>query len=245
MARLAGRAPGNGEAAVSKGRIVLWTLLGLGLAAAIAVALGFVPRWPLETTETAVAAEPAPPPATPKIRARLFYVSDDGLQLVPVEREVPFGGNTIEQARCIVEAQLESPPPPLVSPIPAGTKLRALYVSARAEAFVDLSREAASAGTGGALDEILAVYSVVNAVTANLPAIRAVQILVDGHEVDTLAGHVDLRRPLASSAVWVQEAGSPAVTPEPAASPATPAQPGPQQAPAPPRDAPRPGPGKL
>ena len=30
-----------------------------------------------------------------------------------------------------------------------------------------------------------------------------VQILIDGKEVDTLAGHVDLRRPLAKSLEWV------------------------------------------
>ena len=29
-----------------------------------------------------------------------------------------------------------------------------------------------------------------------MPAITAVQMLVDGKEVETLAGHVDLRRPL-------------------------------------------------
>jgi hypothetical protein len=33
-------------------------------------------------------------------------------------------------------------------------------------------------------------------VIANLPAIQRVQILIGGKEVDTLAGHVDLRRPL-------------------------------------------------
>ena len=32
--------------------------------------------------------------------------------------------------------------------------------------------------------------------TVNLPAITSVQILVDGHEVETIAGHVDIRRPL-------------------------------------------------
>jgi hypothetical protein len=29
-----------------------------------------------------------------------------------------------------------------------------------------------------------------------MPSVRQVQILIDGREVDTLAGHVDLRRPL-------------------------------------------------
>jgi hypothetical protein len=38
----------------------------------------------------------------------------------------------------------------------------------------------------------------------NLPAIRSVQLLVDGKEVSTLAGHVDLRQPLQKNAGLVQ-----------------------------------------
>ena len=44
---------------------------------------------------------------------------------------------------------------------------------------------------------VLTVYAIVNAVTANLPSVQRVQILVDGKEVDTIAGHIDVRRPLA------------------------------------------------
>ena len=66
----------------------------------------------------------------------------------------------------------------------------------RGDAFVDLSREVVSAHPGGSLTELLTVYAIVNAVTANLPAVQRVQILVDGKEVDTIAGHVDVRRPL-------------------------------------------------
>jgi hypothetical protein len=43
----------------------------------------------------------------------------------------------------------------------------------------------------------------VDVLTANLPAITAVQVLVDGREVDTLAGHVDLRRPLQENTRWI------------------------------------------
>ena len=46
---------------------------------------------------------------------------------------------------------------------------------------------------------MLTVYTLVDALTANLPAVTAVQMLVDGKEVETLAGHVDLRRPLAKN----------------------------------------------
>ena len=74
----------------------------------------------------------------------------------------------------------------------------------RGDAFVDLSPEARTMHTGGALDELFTVYSIVNALTANLPAVSRVQILVDGKEVDTLAGHVDLRHPLQKNLKWVK-----------------------------------------
>jgi hypothetical protein len=190
---------------VTKGRLLAWTLLVVALAGAIVAAFILLPRWYADANEPSTAAEPVPAPATPRIKARLFYVSDDGLRLEAVEREVPFGEGTLLQARRIVEAQLEPPPSPLLTAIPAGTRLRAIYVDGDGDAFVDLSREASTAHPGGALDELLTVYSVVNAITTNLPAVRAVQILVDGHEVDTLAGHVDLRRPLPRGAAWIRE----------------------------------------
>ena len=79
-----------------------------------------------------------------------------------------------------------------------------MFVTERGDAFVDLSAARSSAKhPGGSLDEIFTVYTIVNALTVNLPAIQRVQILVDGKEVDTLAGHVDLRHPLAKSLDWV------------------------------------------
>ena len=169
-------------------------------------------------------------PAEPRIKVRLFYVSDDGLRLVAAEREVPFAEGTVEQARRIVEAQLEPPPSPLVSAIPRGTTLRAVFLTQSSDAFVDLSREVTATHPGGALDEIFTVYAIVDTLTVNLPAISGVQILVDGHEVDTLAGHVDLRRPLGKSAFWIEDPGAapPSVAPTaPAAGPGTPEAPSP------------------
>ena len=53
----------------------------------------------------------------------------------------------------------------------------------------------------------------VNVLTTNLPAIKAVQVLVGGHEVDTLAGHVDLRRPLPRTDRWLQVPGADTAAP--------------------------------
>jgi hypothetical protein len=186
-----------------RGRLLTWTILLALFGTVVAAAFVVLPRWWAESSQQAAAEPAVPPAATPRIKARLFYVSPDGLGLVSVEREVAFGQGTLQQARRLVEAQLEAATPPHLSAVPAGTTLRAIYVDAHGQAFVDLSREATAAHPGGALEETLTVYSIVNAITENLPAIHAVQILVDGREVDSLAGHVDLRRPLAGGA-WVQ-----------------------------------------
>ena len=134
-----------------------------------------------------------------KIKAQLFYVDDDGARLIGVEREVAFAETPIAQAREILNAQFAGVEPPLVSAVPPGTALRALFLTDGGQAFVDLSRDVSVAHPGGSLNELLTIYTVVHALTFNLPAISAVQLLVDGREVDTLAGHVDLRRPLSKN----------------------------------------------
>ena len=95
-------------------------------AAAIAWVL-FVglPRW-YGAKNAARAAAAAPPIAsTPsagrKIKARLFYLSEDGTRLTSVERDVPFGEGSVEQAKQIVNAQIAPVDEPLVSAVPTGT----------------------------------------------------------------------------------------------------------------------------
>jgi len=227
------------------------------LVAVVGVLLLFEsPRWFRAATTTTVSA-PAAAPVEPgrTIKARLFYVSEDGTQLTSVEREVPFAEGP-EQAREIVNAQIApvsvpssndapasptgtpgttaapgtpvripsaaaapgtpiatpsaaaapgtAPGAPLVSAVPPGTTLRGVYITERGDAYVDLSGAAVTAHPGGTLAELLTVYTIVNVLTVNLPAIQAVQILIDGKEVATLAGHVDLREPLAKNLGLVQ-----------------------------------------
>ncbi len=178
-------------------------LIVLLVAAAGVMLVVVAPRWYAGTQPGRPAAPAGEAVATRKIRATMFYVSEDGRSLVPLEREVPYGDGVVEQAKRIVEAEIGPAPSPLVSALPEGTKLRGLYLTDRGEAYVDFSRELVTAHPGGSLNELLTVYSVVDALTANLPAVHGVQLLVDGREVDTLAGHVDLRRPLAKSTIMV------------------------------------------
>jgi spore germination protein GerM len=178
------------------------TYIAIGTGAILLALLAWGILWGVERltgepeSAEAVADPTVPPAGVPRITATLFYGSQDGLALIPVQREVALAEGTIPQAREILTAQFQPAPSPYVSLIPPGTTLRAFYATPRGDAFVDLSTEAISGHAGGSSTELLTVYAIVNAVTANLPSIQRVQILVDGREVDTLAGHVDLRRPI-------------------------------------------------
>lgn len=166
-----------------------------------------VSRW-LERLVTPRASAPAeataPVEETGHITATLFYGSEDGQALIPVRREVPLAEGVVGQGREILESQLQAAPSPYVSLIPEGTMLRAFYVTERGDAFVDLSAQVSKAHPGGSTHELLTVYAIVNAVTSNLPAVQRVQILVEGKEVDTIAGHIDVRRPLRADASLIR-----------------------------------------
>jgi spore germination protein GerM len=181
------------------GALVAIALLAWGATRGVEHVVSAPPSEPLPGVVT-------PPAATAHINVTLYYASQDGEALVPVRREVPLAEGTVAQGAQILAAQFDAAPAPFSSVIPKGTKLRAFYVIAdRGDAFVDLSREISTAHAGGTLSELLTVYAIVNAVTANLPAVQRVQLLVDGKEVDTIAGHVDVRRPLVRDRSLVRE----------------------------------------
>ena len=140
-----------------------------------------------------------------KIHALIFYVTDDGAELQASSQEVLYGATPAEQARRIIEAQIQPPPAGRLTAIPPGTAIRSVFVGSKGDAYADFSPEIRSAHPGGSLNEALAVFTIVNALTSNLPGITSVQILVDGKEVDSLAGHIDLRHPLSRADGWVRK----------------------------------------
>lgn len=185
----------------------LW-LAGLATAAALSLGIWLVAtnltRW-LNTPATPAADEPKAATDIRRIHATLFYVSSDGMALVPVSREVLYGATPAEQVRHLVAAASQAPPPGLMSAIPAGTQVRSVFLTTAGEAYIDFTGPLVTAHTGGSLDEALTVYAIVDVVTVNLTDISGVQILVDGKQVDTLVGHLDLRYPLTKSLEWIRK----------------------------------------
>lgn len=122
----------------------------------------------------------------------LFYVNNgkNSLTLKPVIIEIP--STTVEQRRiAVLEALFKGPPADskLLSIFPEGTKVLGIEVQ-NGLATVNLNRKATMLNVGSQ-GEALAVASIVNTLT-KLPEIFEVKILIEGEEVESLAGHVDL-----------------------------------------------------
>jgi hypothetical protein len=195
-------------AAASASRRWLWVALGawvLILSVGAWLVATRLPRWLTAAPGTGTTSTDTSASEARRIQATLFYVSEDGTALVGVNRDVLYGATPAEQARLIVEAQVGTPPNERLSAIPKGTTVRSVYLTETHEAYVDLGGPIVSGQAGGSLNEALSVYAIVNAIITNLPDITGVQILVDGKEVDSLAGHLDLRAPLGKATDWIQK----------------------------------------
>ena len=211
-------------------------LIGLGLLALLVVVVLAVPRLSRLLTRTVAEDEAAAEEARPgheeeaaggaerTINVKLFFQAADRPGLVMEERTVPFSSDLATQLKAVVGELVRGSKSGLVATLPAETKVLEVFVSPRGVAYVDLSKEA-SQGTSGSHEELLSVYSIVNSLTVNFPAVRRVQILLEDRPADTLAGHVDLSRPLTADMTLLTAAAVAPAAPEgsPAPAPASPA----------------------
>ena len=94
--------------------------------------------------------------------------------------------------------------PAFARAFPPDTVIRGAFLLPDGTAFIDLGGATLTQGwPAGSHEELMAVYSVVQTVTANFPEAKRVRILVNGAPAETLAGHVALDRALVASATWV------------------------------------------
>ena len=79
--------------------------------------------------------------------------------------------------------------------IPEGTELLNVFVTRRGIVYLNLNRHIQDRHIGGLSAELATITSLVNTLLFNFKEITQVQILVEGAEIETLAGHVDCRKP--------------------------------------------------
>ena len=131
-----------------------------------------------------------------RLKVFIFYQSSRRNLLLPEENEIFRTERLTDQAKQVIELLARGPAGEgAVSALPPGTRLRSLFLFEDGLAVADFNGAMSRAHPGGVWGERATVYSVVNSLTFNFPSIRLVKILVEGREVETLAGHLSLTRP--------------------------------------------------
>jgi len=138
------------------------------------------------------------PPGASEVPMRkeviLYFASHAGDRLVAEARELTGCRDEVCLA-ATVEALLAGPRHGLTAVLPPTARLLAISEE-NGVATVDFSRELAAAHPGGSMSELLTVYALADTLAVNVPHVRQVRILIEGQAVETLVGHVDLRRPV-------------------------------------------------
>jgi hypothetical protein len=122
----------------------------------------------------------------------LYFSSSNDSFLHPEKRLIYDTESVTDQAKQIIVELLKGPKTDLRRTIPEGTKLRELFLDKYGTVYVDLTSEVVNNIRGGSETEILLIYSIVNTLTDNFTQFKLIRFLVDGREVETFNGHLDL-----------------------------------------------------
>jgi spore germination protein GerM len=125
----------------------------------------------------------------------LFFLSDDDDLLHRESREIVAGPSAADEAERALAELVKGSEKNLVSPLPAETRIRQVFITREGVAYVDFGREITEKFSYGSSSELAAVFAVVDTLTFNFKSVKKVAILVEGAEKETLGGHVDLTQP--------------------------------------------------
>lgn len=174
----------------------------LAAAALTLVGLGLLLGWLLAPSRLDPSPAPLPRPGLPSATpgqagrdVRLFFADPDTTALREESRRLPQGATPGEEGRRLLDELIRGPGGTLAPTIPEGARVRQLYIDGEGTAYVDFTRELQANHTGGTAGELLTIYSIVDTLASNLEQVKRVQLLVEGAEINTLAGHIDARRP--------------------------------------------------
>ena len=118
---------------------------------------------------------------------------DDGL-LRREDRTAALPQEPTDRARAILRLLLEEYiKKPSSHPIADGSDIKDVFILKDGLCVVDMNSALAEGHRSGIMVEELTVASLVETLAANMPYIRQVKFLVEGHDRETLAGHADLR----------------------------------------------------
>jgi hypothetical protein len=174
--------------------------IGVAVTAVAALVMGIF-AWRVrgraaQVDSAATYTRPVAPPSTGSTEQVTLYVAyDDPGVLLPQLSVIPLPGGRQQRAeellRALMDVYISKSSP---HPLGTGADVRNVYLVDPGVAVIDLNAAFAEGHRSGILVEELTIVSLVETLTANIPGVTRVKILVDGKERETLAGHADLSR---------------------------------------------------
>jgi len=140
----------------------------------------------------------------------LFFSDANERFLVAEKRFIPKEKEPEAQAGEIIHALIAGSKTGLVNTFPEKAELEGVKREGEDILSVDFSESLVANHPGGSAAEMATIYSLTNTLTANLPEIRRIRILIGGKERESLKGHIGLRNPFMMN----RELIAPATTPK-------------------------------
>ena len=152
------------------------------------------PAQNIQEPEPSTVVSPAIQDKPQKLKVKVYYPDDAGINLVAVNRTVEIK-NDSEKYLAAVKLLIKNPDEKDLTVIfPKNAKINSVTFD-NGTATVDFDKNIKKSFTGGSTGEELLVNSVVKTLT-EFPEVQQVRFLVDGKEIETLAGHMDLSAPV-------------------------------------------------
>ena len=160
---------------------------------------------PMDNPSTNVAPVPETPPQveTPPpviepvektIEVKAYFPDDAGINLVAVKRKITYINESDKYLDAVKLLMTKPNETDLTGIFPKGAKINSVKV-VNGTAYVDFDNGITKNFVGGSTGEEMLINSVVQTLT-EFKEVKQVRFLIDGQEIETLAGHMDLSTPL-------------------------------------------------
>ena len=128
------------------------------------------------------------------LQVKIYYPDDAGMSLIPVTRQIKIAKDEdkyFEVCKLLTEKPKEKN---LTKIFPSHAKINSALLK-RDTVFVNFDGSITENFVGGSTGEEMLINSFVQSLT-EFPEVKQVKFLINGHDVETLSGHMDLSVPI-------------------------------------------------
>ncbi len=138
------------------------------------------------------------------ISTNLYFADPHSDYLAREQRKISRKSTQNENILHVIEELIKGSQGNLIRTIPKSTIIKNVRIDRNGIAWLDFSSHLSRDHPGGSSAEIITVYSIANTVILNFKDVKKVRFLIDGAEIETLAGHIDCRRSIVANKDYIK-----------------------------------------